>query len=55
MNRVLVDILRNLMTFNEIIQLKYQVGIIINISPHPKYLLVEEGFIELFINNIPMI
>lgn len=55
LDKVSMDIFRNPMIFNEIIKLEYQVGIIIKISPHPKYFVIEERFSELFTNNIPMV
>lgn len=55
LDRVSVAILRNLMTLNEIIKLKYEIEIITRIYPHSKYFLIEEGFTKVLINNMPMI
>lgn len=55
LNRAFVDILRNLITLDEIIKSKYQVRIITRFYPHSKYLLTEESFIKLLTNNMLMI
>lgn len=55
LDRVFMSIFRNLMTFDEIIELEYQVRIIIKISLYFKYFLTEEGFTELLTNNIPIV